>query len=388
MPFRVKNSPYWQYDFQIGGYRFSGSTKCRNERDAAEAEKAARAEARRLVEQSLKAGRRPMTLADACSRFWEEHGRHLHDPDLKRQLDWLVETIGAQVRLHDITDDTVSRAIAARRREVKPAGRDERGKPLYKPVSPRTINNSVTSTLRRVIRRARKNWSVTVLNEPDWGAHMLTTIKRPVREITVAEDAAIDEVESQEYRELREFAEIMGLRRRELLLTWPQVDFELAVIRIIGKGGKPAVLPLSRRAYELLWSLRGNDPTWVFTFVAERTRRCPQTGRNYIKGQRYPMTYYGIGTNRRRKWAKAGVDARLHDTRHTTGMRTLRSTGNLKLVQKLLRHSKISTTSEFYADADIGDIRDGLEVTARDVESRKNSQSENQTPANDLSRKA
>lgn len=164
----------------------------------------------------------------------------------------------------------------------------------------------------------------------------------------------------------------MGLRRRELL-TWPQVDFELGVIRIIGKGGKPAVLPLSRRAYELLWSLRGNDPVFVFTFVAECTRTCPKTGTPFVKGQRYPMTYYGIGTNRRRKWTKAGVDARLHDTRHTTGMRTLRSTGNLKLVQKLLRHSKIATTSEFYADADIGDIREGLETTARDTESRKNS---------------
>jgi DNA repair photolyase len=73
----------------------------------------------------------------------------------------------------------------------------------------------------------------------------------------------------------------------------------------------------------------------VFTFVAERTRRCPKTGRKFIKGQRYPMTYYGIGTNKRRKWPKAGVDARIHDTRHTTGQRTLRATGNLRLVQQL-----------------------------------------------------
>ncbi|NEV77916.1 tyrosine-type recombinase/integrase [Rhodopseudomonas sp. BR0C11] len=318
-----------------------------------------------------------MTLADACDRFWNEHGRHLNDPDLKRQLDWLAANIGPQVRLHDITDNVVAEAVEKRRREVKPSGRDERGKKLHKPISNRTINNSVVSTLRRVIRRARKNWNVTVLNEPDWGAHMLKVIKRPVREITVAEDSAIDEVESRDYRELREFAEIMGLRRRELLLIWPQVDFELGIIRIVGKGGKPAVLPLSRRAYEILWGLRGNHPVSVFTFVAERTRRCPKTGTEFVRGQRYPMTYYGIGTNRRRKWTKAGVDARLHDTRHTTGMRTLRSTGNLKLVQKLLRHSKIATTSEFYADADIGDIRDGLEATARETEARRERSVEN-----------
>ena len=82
------------------------------------------------------------------------------------------------------------------------------------------------------------------------------------------------------------------------------------------------------------------------------------------------MTYYGIGTNRRRKWPKAGVNARLHDTRHTTGQRTLRATGNLKLVQTLLRHTEISTTAKFYIDTTMNDLRAGLEAT----ESRKKSQ--------------
>lgn len=374
MPFRVKGSPFWQYDFQIDNYRFSGSTKCRNERDAEAFEKARRAEARRIVTEAKESGRKPLTLGRACDRFWNEHGRHLNDADLQRQLEWLKAQIGPDTMLHDITDDIVSKAVAARRLEVKRTGTDDRGKLIFKPVSNRTVNNSVTSTLRRVVRRAKKNWNAAIFREPDWGQHMLKTVKRPIREITVAEDAAIDEVESLEYRELREFAEIMGLRRGEILLSWPQVDFALAEIRIIGKGGKPAVLPLSRRAYEILWGLRGNHPVMVFTFVAQRTRTCPRTGREYIRGKRYPMTYYGIGTNRRRQWAKAGVDARLHDTRHTTGMRTLRATGNLKLAQRLLRHSKISTTSEFYADADTADIKAGMETVATAVESQKMSQ--------------
>jgi hypothetical protein len=42
--------------------------------------------------------------------------------------------------------------------------------------------------------------------------------------------------------------------------------------------------------------------------------------------KRYPMTYYVNGTDRRRTWPKAGVDARLHGTRHTTGHRTLCAT--------------------------------------------------------------
>jgi len=374
--FRVRGSPYYQFDFQIKGHRFYGSTALANERKAREFEDGRKAEAKRLIKQSVEAGRRPMTLGLACDRWWVQVGSHGSDPDLERALDWLKTQIGPEVALHDITDAMVSAAVEARRQDVMRAGRDTKGVQLYRPVSNRTVNKTVPSLLRRVMNRARKAWSVTILKEPDWKEHFLTERRRPVREITAAEDAALDRVEAKEYAELREFAEIMGLRRKEMLLTWPQIDFEQEIIRIVGKGGVPAILPLTRRAYAILWQQRGHDPVHVFTFVAQRTRRCPKTKREFIKGCRYPMTYYGIGTNRRRKWVKAGVDARLHDTRHTTGQRTLRATGNLKLVQTLLRHTEIRTTAMFYTDTTFADLRAGMES----VESQKKSQTE-ATPA-------
>jgi len=52
--------------------------------------------------------------------------------------------------------------------------------------------------------------------------------------------------------------------------------------------------------------------------------------------------------NKALHWQKAGVTERIHDLRHTTGMRTLRKTGNLKTVQKLLGHSGIATTRGFF----------------------------------------
>ncbi len=374
--FRVKNSPYFQFDFQIKGHRFYGSTESKNEREAKEVEKAKRAEAARLVIDSIATGRKPMTVAVACDRWWDQVGKHGSDPDLERALNWLADHLGPQVALHDINDDMVSSAVEARRKCVMRAGVDDKGKQLYRPIGNRTVNKTVTSLLRRVMRKARKAWSVTILKEPDWKEHFLTERKRPVREITAEEDVALDNIESIEYAQLREFAEIMGLRRKELLLTWPQVDFNEKVIRIIGKGDVPATLPLTRRAFEILWGLRGNDKLHVFTFVAQRTRRCPKTGQDFVKGKRYPMTYYGIGTNRRRKWPKAGVDARLHDTRHTTGQRTLRATGNLKLVQTLLRHTEIGTTAEFYTDTTMNDLRAGMES----VESQKKSQTKTKAP--------
>jgi integrase len=320
-----------------------------------------------------------MTVAAACERWWDQVGKHGSDPDLERALDWLADQLGPQVALHDINDDMVSLAVEARRRCVKRSGVGDKGKPLYRPISNRTVNKTVPSLLRRVMRRARKNWNVTILKEPDWTEHFLPVLKRPVREITAAEDEILDGVESVEFARLREFAEIMGLRRKELLLTWPQVNFEHSTIAIIGKGGVPAMLPLTRRAHEILWGLRGNDRVNVFTFVAQRTRRCPKTGRKFVKGQRYPITYYGMGSNKR-KWSKAGVNARLHDTRHTTGQRTLRATGNLRLVQQLLRHTEIGTTAAFYTDTTMADLRAGMES----VESQKKPQTEIKAPSNVL----
>jgi hypothetical protein len=234
--FRVKNSPYYQFDFQIKGHRFYGSTETKNEREAKEVEKAKRAEAALLVTDSIATGRKPMTVAAACDRWWDQVGQHGGDPDIKRALDWLVEQLGPQVALHDVNDNMVSLAVEARRKCVMRAGVDSEGNQLYRPIGPRTVNKTVPSLLRRVMRKASKAWSVTILKEPDWKEHFLPERKRPVREITAEEDAVLDEVESLEYAQLREFAEIMGLRRKEMLLTWPQVDFKEELIRIIGKG--------------------------------------------------------------------------------------------------------------------------------------------------------
>lgn len=325
-----------------------------------------------------------MTLGIAVNRWWDEVGSHGSDPDLERALGWLADQIGPNTTLHTINDDMVSQAVEARRKCVMRAGRDINGIQLYRPLSARTVNKTVPSLLRRVMNRAKDNWSVAILTQPAWKVHFLPERKRPVREITHAEDKALDEVESRDYAELREFAEIMGLRRKELLLKWTQVNFDQSTIAIIGKGGIPAILPLSQRAYEILWGRREHDKLHVFTFVAQRTRRCPKTGTEFIRGQRYPMTYYGIGTNRRRKWPKAGVDARLHDTRHTTGQRNLRATGNLRHVQQLLRHTEIRTTAKFYTDTTMTDLRAGMERT----ESQKTSQTEISTTNKTMKDKA
>ena len=242
------------------------------------------------------------------------------------------------------------------------AGRDQDGKQLYRPITARTVNKTTLSLLRRVMHRARDNWGATILREPKWNKHWHKETKRPIRELTAAEEATLDAAEDADFASLRRFAIITGLRRRNLILTWPQVDFAEAVVRVVTKGGAPRVVPLSKEAYAIPWARRGQHPTHVFTFVAQRTRKCLKTGKQFIRGTRYPITYYGLGSNKR-KWPKAGVDARIHDLRHTPGSRVLRKTGNLKAVQLLLGHTDIKTTATFYANVMVEDVRAAMEAT-------------------------
>jgi integrase len=58
---------------------------------------------------------------------------------------------------------------------------------------------------------------------------------------------------------------------------------------------------------------------------------------------------------------------RIHMARHTAGQAVLDATGNLKVVQKLLGHSSITTTADINTDWDI----DQQEETMRQVAQRR-----------------
>lgn len=79
MPFPKKGSPYWHFDFEIGGFRFSGSTRCRDECDAAEIEAEKRREAAALVEAWQREQRQPLTLRRACDRWWHAYPVDAHN---------------------------------------------------------------------------------------------------------------------------------------------------------------------------------------------------------------------------------------------------------------------------------------------------------------------
>jgi len=160
------------------------------------------------------------------------------------------------------------------------------------------------------------------------------------------------------------FARASGLRLRECLLSWSEVNWQARQIVKRGKGERRVTAPITAEIRDILWPLQGHHSESVFTYVAERTR----DGR--VQGQRYPLTYNGVKIVWRRLRRRAGVTGfRFHDFRHDLGTKLLRETGNLKLVQRALNHADIKTTTR-YAHVLDDEVANAMERVA---ESRKKS---------------
>lgn len=376
--YRPKNSSIYLFDFQRGGVRFHGSTGATEEREAKRIERAEIKKAEAHTDSARKKKRAPMAVGTAAARYYTEVGQHAAKPrELLKNLDRIVEWIGNDTPIAEVTDEVVSRLVARRRGERRRnAARDRvkgtKKRPALGLLSAAQVNRSFTQILRRLLTRARKVWKEPLPEEPNWTAHMLAEPKERVRELRHDEEGKLESVERDDYRAPRLFAQITGLRRREVAsLTWPQVDFHAAVIRVVGKGDKPHTLPITPELQALLWPLREHHPTAVFTYVCQRTRTCPRSKRRFVRGERYPVTYEGLSTQIGRSIVKAGIeDFRLHDLRHTAASRFQRANKDLRLTQTLLNHSSPKMTVR-YAHVDEDDMREALIQASLDNASRR-----------------
>lgn len=377
--YKPKNSPFFYYDFVVRGHRFYGSTQETERRRAETIER----EERRRASAATKPIKGDMTFDQAAGRYWEEIGQHkLSADEIERNLERLIGLVKPHTLISAIDDDMVARLIADRRGCTR-WGRGGRN------LSAATVNRQITQLLRPILRRARKVWKIALPNEPDWSAHLLAEPKERVRELKTDEEARLEAIERDDYFPIRRFAQVTGLRLREVVgLTWPQIDFGERTIEVVGKGDRPHVIPLTPELRDLLHPLRGDHPESVFTFVAQRTRTCAKSGRQYVRGQRYPITYWGMTSRRKRDFEEAGItNFKFHDLRHTAATRVLRKTGNLKVAKELLGHSDIRTTAK-YAHAILDDVRAAMEAVTADDAGRKKSRADSQTGNSEIRKPA
>ena len=253
--------------------------------------------------------------------------------DTRRNLLWLGDAIGDDTLLSDIDGDLVSKIVAKRRGE-----RSKNGGAL---VTNATVNRTVTEPLKRLFKRAQL-WGVRFDREPEWKRLILPEPQERVRELDSCESDQLNAAMRADYEPFFAFACATGLRLRECILRWDEVDWRARQIVKTGKGGKRVTIPITPTLRSILSPLQGHHPTEVFTYIATRTR----DGR--VKGRRYALTYNGVKTAWRRLRKCAGVeDFRFHDFRHDFASKLLRETGNLKLVQRALNHADLKSTLRY-----------------------------------------
>ncbi|WP_353703656.1 tyrosine-type recombinase/integrase [Bradyrhizobium sp. INPA03-11B] len=344
--YKPKGSPYYHFDFQIKRHRFHGSTSHASRREAEKFERVERTKARKHLETEGKVSV-SLRLDDIADRYWLEVGQHHAGADTtERDLARLIGYFGPDKLLTDIDDNEVTKLVAwrrAHRRTVhrkRPMPKDAAPSPE---IAPATVNRSTTEVLKKLFTRA-KSWGVEFKREPTWKDHWLAEPEERVRELKSDELTSLDDTARDDYRDILDFADASGVRLRECLLRWSEVDWDAKQIVKPGKGGRRIIVRITPLIREILWPLRGHHAEFVFTYVAKRTVK----RRKLVKGERYPITYNGLKTEWKRHRARSGVeDFRFHDKRHDFATKLLRESRNLKLVQKALNHRNIRTTLKY-----------------------------------------
>ncbi len=354
--YKHPDSPFWHFDFQWRGHRFHGSTKKTVKREAEAVEREERERAKKLVAQQQVA-RTSLSLDDVAGRYWHEIGQfHAGARNTERQLDYLLEALGKDTAIIDVTTDDVARLIARRR--------GDRGREGGL-VAAVTVND----TLRRLkaLFSYCRDRNVRFDHEPKWRKLFLPEPEERKRELVGDEAERLAAAAPEDIAPFFAFAALTGLRFTECqTLRWSEVDWNADQIRKPGKGDRFVFTSITTHVRAILWPLRGHHPEYVFTHVAKRSRG------NRRKGERYPLNASTANKAWLKLRAEAGVTGfRFHDFRHDVGTKVLRLTGNLKLTQQVLNHRNIRTTLR-YAHVLDGEVNDALERVA---ESRNRSRS-------------
>ncbi|MEP7206243.1 MAG: site-specific tyrosine recombinase XerD [Casimicrobiaceae bacterium] len=132
-----------------------------------------------------------------------------------------------------------------------------------------------------------------------------------------------------------------GLRVSELVgLTLGQVSLDMGVVRVVGKGSKERLVPLGENAVQA-----------IQRYLAMARPALAGTGRSdalFLTGRHLPMTRQAFWLLLKRYAVRAGIPAATlspHVLRHAFATHLLNHGADLRVVQLLLGHADISTTT-------------------------------------------
>ena len=134
-----------------------------------------------------------------------------------------------------------------------------------------------------------------------------------------------------------------GIRVSELVgLNWADVDFQLGIIRVVGKGSKERIVPIGEVALDALcnysqeqrkkWNLSCKGETPVFL---------------NNRGER--ITTRSVARIVEKHLKQAGIPIKMgpHGLRHSFATHLLNGGADLRVIQELLGHASLSTTQRY-----------------------------------------
>jgi integrase/recombinase XerC len=134
-----------------------------------------------------------------------------------------------------------------------------------------------------------------------------------------------------------------GVRVSELVgLNWADIDFQLGIIRVVGKGSKERIVPIGEIALAALrdyaqeqrkkWNLSCKGETPVFL---------------NNRGER--ITTRSVARIVEKHLKQAGIQIQMgpHGLRHSFATHLLNSGADLRVIQELLGHASLSTTQRY-----------------------------------------
>jgi integrase/recombinase XerC len=134
-----------------------------------------------------------------------------------------------------------------------------------------------------------------------------------------------------------------GIRVSELVgLNWGDVDFQLGIIRVVGKGGKERIVPIGDVAMETLRD---------YSLEQRKSWNLPSTGETpvFLNHRGMRVTTRSVGRIVEKHLKASGITVRVgpHGLRHTFATHLLNSGADLRVIQELLGHASLSTTQRY-----------------------------------------
>jgi integrase/recombinase XerC len=134
-----------------------------------------------------------------------------------------------------------------------------------------------------------------------------------------------------------------GIRVSELVgLNWSDVDFELGIVRVLGKGSKERIVPIGKMALEALRD---------YSVEVRKKWNLPCKGENpvFLNNRGGRITTRSVARLVGKHLKEVGIPVKVspHGLRHTFATHLLNSGADLRVIQEMLGHASLSTTQRY-----------------------------------------